>query len=113
MFKIMERKWLFGVFVILSLGALAGCATASRNTEADLDALNSKISSLQGQLSEKDAEIARLQNQMRDGETARIQAEAEKRIMGQKLDSLTAELVAKAHEAKTHKKEIALPSDLK
>ena len=56
MFKKM-RVW---AFLVMGIALVSGCAT-TRNYQPDIDSLNSKISTLQGQLSSKDEEISRLQ----------------------------------------------------
>ena len=76
MFKKM-RVW---VFLVMGIVLVSGCAT-TRNYQPDIDSLNSKISTLQGQLSSKDEEISRLQSQL-------SQTEAEKRTLSDKLDQL-------------------------
>ena len=59
MFKRM-RVW---AFLAMSIALVSGCAT-TRNYQPDIDALNSKISALEGQLSSKNEEISRLQIQL-------------------------------------------------
>lgn len=97
------------LFPVLLASALvvSGCAT-TRNYQGDIDTLNAKVSSLEGQLSEKEAELARLQNQIRDEENARVQAENEKRALSERLeDALAERAVVKAAK-------VAIPdSDLK
>ena len=51
--------------VILSFFTVTGCATG-RDYQTDIDALNAKLAILQGQLSAKDGEIARLQSQLKE-----------------------------------------------
>jgi chromosome segregation ATPase len=89
--------------------AVAGCATG-RDYQADIDALNSRVSTLQGQLSAKDEEIARLQNQLGQQQSALAGEESEKRLLREKLDSALSQLEAKANRAKSTKAE---ESDLK
>ncbi len=71
------KKGHLNVLVLAGVVLLAGCATG-RNYQSDIDALNSRISALQGQLSSKDDEIARLQGQL-------SQAEAEKQRLATTL----------------------------
>ncbi len=81
--------WVFCGFI------LAGCATTGsggRSSQADIDTLNQRVAALQGQLSEKDAEIAKMQNQMREDTVAMQQVESDKRALAEKLDAATAEL---------------------
>ena len=95
----MFSKKSFFTFLAMTF-VLAGCATTGRNYEADINALNSKLAALQGQISSKDEEIARLQSQVKDEESARAQAEAERRALLEKLESTAAELNSKAQKAK-------------
>ncbi len=78
MFKKM-RLW---AFLAMGIALVSGCAT-TRNYQPDIDSLNSKISTLEGQLSSKDQEISRLQSQL-------SQTETEKRALSDKLDQLEA-----------------------
>ena len=89
---------------------LAGCATG-RDYQADIDAMNSKIAALQGQLTAKDQEISGLQNQMRDEEAARVQAENEKRALAEKLDGALAKMDSMSQKKKVSS--AASDSDLK
>ncbi len=73
------RLW---AFLAMGIALVSGCAT-TRNYQPDIDSLNSKISTLQGQLSSKDQEISRLQSQL-------SQTETEKRALSDKLDQLEA-----------------------
>lgn len=96
-------------FLITGLLFISGCATG-RNYQTDIDALNSRVSSLQGELSQKDQEIARLQGQMSQQEAALAQADAEKRMLNDKLDATMAKMQAeKARQAK----QASTESDLK
>ena len=61
--------------IVLTSLALTGCATA-RNNQTDLDALNARVSALQGQMASKDQEIAALQNQVNDERLSREAAES-------------------------------------
>ena len=78
---------------LLVAGALtaAGCATG-RDYQADIDALNSKVTALQGLISQKDEEIEKLKNKTKEESAARMQAENERRRLSEKLDSALAEL---------------------
>ena len=67
-------------FLMMGIALVSGCAT-TRNYQPDIDSLNSKISTLQGQLSSKDEEISRLHSQL-------SQTEAEKRELSDKLNQL-------------------------
>ncbi len=82
----MFRKKGFLVFLVLTTMSLAGCATG-RNYQADIDALNSKISALQGQLDAKDQEVSRLQDQVNSGERRLSDSENEKRQLEMKLEN--------------------------
>ncbi len=92
----MPKKSNFILTAAIASILLTGCATTSRNYQPDIDALNARISTLQGQLSSKEEELSRMQNQLRDQDTRLGQAEAEKRILSEKLDSAMAELQAKS-----------------
>ncbi len=76
MFKSM-RVW---AFLAMSIALVSGCAT-TRNYQPDIDALNSKISALESQLSSKNEEISRLESQL-------SQTETERRALSNKLDQL-------------------------
>lgn len=78
---------------LLVVGALttAGCATG-RDYQTDIDALNSKVTALQGLISQKDEEIEKLKTEAREESVARMQAESERRRLSEKLDSALAEL---------------------
>ncbi len=106
----MHKKTSFWISLGL-LTMLAGCATteATKVGQSDIDALNVRLSTLQAQLAEKDAEMAKLENRMRDEEAARAQAEDEKRALSQKLDSALSDLKS----AKTPVKSVSSDSDLK
>ncbi len=109
----MSKKSLFGILSVSAVLMLAGCATG-RNYDADINALNSKLSMMQGQLTSKDEEIARLQGQMKEEESSRMQAEAERRALNDRLNATLEELSqAKARAAKAPKKEVIPDSDLK
>ena len=70
----MRSKGFLGL-VVTSL-FLAGCATTpTRNYQTDIDALNARLTSMQGELSEKDAQISSLKNQVEDERLAREAAE--------------------------------------
>lgn len=71
--------------MILCVAVVAGCATGN-NYQADIDAMNSKITSLQNQLEGKNREMAGTQDQLRSMasqlESAnRAKADAEQRLM--------------------------------
>ena len=69
-------------FLVMGIALVSGCAT-TRNYQPDINSLNSKISTLENQLSAKDEEISRLQSQL-------SQTETEKRALNDKLDQLEA-----------------------
>ncbi len=65
-----------GLGVVLSALFVMGCATTpTRNYQTDIDALNARVSAMQGQLSEKDQEIAMLKSKAEDERRAREAAE--------------------------------------
>lgn len=66
--------------IVLSALFLTGCATTGgRNYQTDIDALNARVSALQGQLAEKDSEISSLKSKMDDERLAREAAETARR----------------------------------
>jgi len=73
---------------------LAGCASG-RSQQSDLDALNARVSALQGQLSAKDGEISSLQSQMNRQQSSLAEVENEKRRLADRVDELTAEQAAR------------------
>ena len=85
--------------VALGLLLLSGCATG-RNYQTDIDSLNARISTLQGQLAAKDEEISRLQNQEAQQQTALTQAETGKQMLSEKLDAALAELESRSKKSK-------------
>ncbi len=87
----------FGLASVLLLGLLAisGCATG-RNYQTDIDALNARISTLQGQLAAKDDEINRLQGQQTQQQAALTQAEADKQMLSEKLDAALSQAASRA-----------------
>ncbi len=93
--------WFFGLVGLL---LISGCATG-RNYQSDIDALNARISTLQGQLQSKDEEVGKLQNQQAEQQAALAQAESDKRLLSEKLDSALAQLEAKSHSSKVAKAE--------
>ena len=68
-------KNLRGVAVLASLILIAGCATTGPSRQTDIDALNARVTALQGQLAEKDQEISKLKGEMEDQKKAREAAE--------------------------------------
>jgi chromosome segregation ATPase len=90
---------------------ISGCATTGRNYQTDIDALNSRVSSLQGELSQKDQEIARLQGQLGQQQSALAQAEADKRMLSDKLDRTMDQMDALSQKAQTQAAKV--DSDLK
>ena len=89
------------VFLVLAIAFVAsGCAAGRNNYQSDIDALNAKVTGLQGQLDSKNREIAGLQDQQRmlaqQADAAnRAKADAESRLM-QALDKLSAAPAATA-----------------
>lgn len=112
----MFKKSLLGLVSVAVMVVLAGCATG-RNYESDINALNAKVNSLQSQVSSKDEELAKLQNQLKNQEMSNAQSETERRALNDRLNAAAEELAAtKAREAaaKTVKKATpAYDSDLK
>ena len=92
----------FGGFLLT-----AGCATG-RNYQADLDALNARISALQGQISSKDEELTRLRTEASQSESSQSaaleKAESENRSLTQRLSDALAKLDAERTAKKERKK---------
>ena len=62
--------------IAISALFLSGCATTGgRNYQTDIDALNARVSAMQGQLAEKDQEISALKTKVDDERMAREAAE--------------------------------------
>ncbi len=66
---------------------LAGCATTGRNYQTDIDALNARVSALQGELAAKDHEINDQRMAREAAEAALHNAENEKRMLSSQLES--------------------------
>lgn len=74
--------------LLLTTMILAGCATTSpRNTQTDIDSMNARMAALEGQLAEKDRELAALKGQMGADRAARESAEAERARLASQLES--------------------------
>jgi septal ring factor EnvC (AmiA/AmiB activator) len=86
---------------VLGILFMAGCATTSRNYQSDIDSLNSRITSLQAQLSEKDQQISKLQGELGGQKDILNRAESEKRDLSDKLNSAQAKLDAAEKKSKT------------
>ncbi len=100
------------VVILISSLTLLGCATTGKNTQADMDAMNARISALQSQLGEKDQELSKLQAQLSGQESSLSQLEAEKRTLSDRLDQALSDL--KSAKSKAAKKvAVADDSDLK
>lgn len=106
----MSKKITIWAWMAMGVFLISGCATTGRNYQGDIDSLNARISSLQGQLSEKDAEISRLQGQMSQQQAALAQAEADKRLLEERLSSAQSQMEAQSRQAQT---QAATDSDLK
>ena len=90
----MVRKMNSWVFLLAGVLIISGCATTGRNYQSDIDALNSRITSLQAELSEKDQEMSKLQNRLGDQQASLTSAESEKRALADKLSMTQAKLDA-------------------
>ena len=110
----MLKKINLGLLGLCVLLTTTGCATG-RNYQADLDALNAKISALQGEISSRDEELAHLRSQVSQSETSQrealAQTESENRKLNEKLNSALAKLEAAKAVKKVRKKQEE--SDLK
>lgn len=105
----MNRNRIVWFLGLVGLLLISGCATG-RNYQSDIDALNARISTLQGQLQAKDEEVGKLQNQQAEQQAALAQAESDKRLLSEKLDSALAQLEAKSRSSKMTQ---AVDSELK
>ena len=101
------RQWKW-VGTVLTAFLITGCATGGRNYQTDIDALNARVSALQGQLAEKDQEIHKLQGDLNDQDMAREAAERAMKDAENERRSLEAQL-----ESARTKKAAAAQSDLK
>ena len=90
----MFKRMSLGVTLIAGFIFISGCATTSKNYQPDIDSLNSRITSLQAQLSEKDQQISKLQNDLSGQKDALNRADYEKRELSDKLSSAQAKLEA-------------------
>ncbi len=81
----MKKSSLFGVGILAAVLMVGGCATG-RNYQTDIDALNAKVQTLQGELASKDQAIARLEGDLASQRAALSQSENEKRLLAEKLD---------------------------
>ena len=106
----MSKKITAWALVGMCLLVASGCATG-RTYQTDVDGLNSRIASLQGELAQKDQEIARMQNQMVQQQAALRQAESDKRMLGDKLDMTLSQLESQSKKSAT--KTTSAYSDLK
>ena len=88
----MLKRIRLGTAAVIGLVLVSGCATTGRNYQSDIDSLNSRITSLQAQLSKKDQAISKLQSQVGDQESALTRAESEKRELSDKLNSAMTQL---------------------
>ncbi len=92
----MSKRTIATFFSILTAFSMTGCATTGRNYQTDIDATNAKVAAMQGQLSEKDQEIARLQSELNEQRSAASQAESEKRALADRLADAERRSAAKA-----------------
>ncbi len=106
----MKRGKFLTLGLVFFAVALTGCATG-RNYSTDIDALNGRISALEGQLTDKNAELLRLQADMGSQSSELDAARRDKAELQARLDSMMSQL-----ESKTLPKPAATPaveSDLK
>ena len=80
-----------GGFLLGTFFLMTGCATTGRNYQTDIDALNAKVSALQGQLASKDQEINDQRLAREAAETALHNSENEKRALESRLESAKVE----------------------
>ncbi len=72
------RGW--AVIIVSSLFIMGCATTGGRNYQTDIDALNARLSAMQGQLAEKDQQISALKNSVEDERMAREAAESALRV---------------------------------
>ena len=108
--KFQKNVSLFTICALLI--ALAGCATG-RNYSTDIDALNARISALEGQLSEKNAELLRLQTEMGSGQSNVDALRSEKDELQRRLDAALSQLESKSYKTQVAPAPKAEESDLK
>ncbi len=89
------KKGAYLVGFLSSLFIISGCATTTPNNHADIDALNARVTALQGQLSSKDEELSRLESELRDKNNSLSQAESDKRSLEAELNAERSKPVAK------------------
>ncbi|OIO39013.1 MAG: hypothetical protein AUJ72_01595 [Candidatus Omnitrophica bacterium CG1_02_46_14] len=90
----MLKRMNLGMVMVVGFAFISGCATTGRNYQPDIDSLNSRITSLQAELSSKDQEIKKLQTKLGDQASALVKAESEKRDLSDRLSSAVAKLDA-------------------
>lgn len=95
----MLKKMNSWLLLVVGVVMISGCATTSKNYQPDIDSLNARISTLQGQLSAKDEEIGRMNGQLSDQQSALNQAETDKRLLSEKLDTTLSQLEEKSRKA--------------
>lgn len=81
----LNKKTLAAIGITALLAS--GCATTGRNYQTDIDAMNAKLAAMQAQLNQKEEELARVQDRLREEEAARMQAESERSVLAQKLET--------------------------
>lgn len=106
----MLKKMNSWLLLVVGVVMISGCATTSKNYQPDIDSLNARISTLQGQLSAKDEEIGRMHGQLSDQQSALNQAETDKRLLSEKLDTTLSQLEEKSRKPVEEPK---VDSDLK
>ena len=103
----MLKKINCGMLGIVALLAVNGCATG-RNYQADMDALNAKISALQGQVVSKEDELSRLRSEVSESESSQraalAKAESENRVLNERLNEVLEKLEAGKSAKKAEKK---------
>ncbi len=108
----MFKRTYLVVIVLVGLAVISGCAT-TRNYQGDIDSLNARISSLQNEVSAKDQEISKMQGQLGEQQNALSQAETDKRLLNEKLDTTLKQLEEKSRKVEAAPVKKAEESDLK
>ena len=97
-----------GWAVLAGAFLLTGCATTGvKTSQSDIDSLNARVTALQGQLADKDQEMAKLQNRISDERMAKDAAETALRKAEEDKRALSGQLSTASTKAKSY------PSDLK
>ena len=110
----MLKKWNLWIFGLLGVIFVSGCSTG-RSYQSDMDSLNAKISALQGQMTAKDEELARLRSETGAANSAQreqlARTEEENHALNERLNAALAKLDAERAAAKKAQKPTAPKQD--